>query len=117
MGRLLASQPQLTSVLVTDLKDAHPIVLPTSNSSSAPVPGPCAAGPSPSAEAVKHEHAERLEQAMARLPEDYRRVILLRYQDEQTFEEIGRLMNRSPNAARKLWLRAVERLQEEMDAP
>jgi RNA polymerase sigma-70 factor (ECF subfamily) len=93
------------------------IVLPTSNSSSVPVPSPCAAGPSPSAEAVKHEHAERLEQAMARLPEDYRRVILLRYQDEQTFEEIGRVMNRSANAARKLWLRAVERLQDEMDAP
>jgi RNA polymerase sigma-70 factor (ECF subfamily) len=98
-------------------KVGREVVLPPSSSSAAPVPGPSAPGPSPSAEAMEHERAEALERAMASLPEDYRRVILLRYQDEQTFQEIGRLMARSPNAARKLWLRAVERLQQEMDKP
>jgi DNA-directed RNA polymerase specialized sigma24 family protein len=66
---------------------------------------------------MAHEQAEALEQALAGLPKDYRQVILLRYQEEHTFEEIGRLMNRSADAARKLWLRAVERLQQEMDKP
>ena len=31
-------------------------------------------------------------------------------------EEIGKVMQRTPNAARMLWLRAVERLQLELEA-
>jgi RNA polymerase sigma-70 factor (ECF subfamily) len=91
------------------------ISLQTDSSATAPVPGPSDPGLSPSAQAMEHEQAEALTVALARLPDDYRQVILLRYQGEHTFEEIGRMMNRSPNAARKLWLRAVERLQQEMD--
>ena len=30
---------------------------------------------------------------------------------------LGRLLQRSPDAARKLWARAVERLHEELDVP
>ena len=60
------------------------------------------------------EQTRKLQEALARLPEDYRRVLALRYEEERTFEEIGRLLQRSENAARKLWLRAVERLQGEM---
>ena len=98
-------------------KVGREILLQTDSSAMAPVPGPTALGLSPSGQAMAHEQAEALEQALARLPKDYRQVILLRYQEEHTFEEIGRLMNRSANAARKLWLRAVERLQQEMDKP
>jgi RNA polymerase sigma-70 factor (ECF subfamily) len=70
--------------------------------------------PTPSAVAAGAEQTQKLQAALARLPEDYRRVIALRYEEERTFEEIGRLLQRSENAARKLWLRAVERLQREM---
>ena len=72
---------------------------------------------SPSGQAVRHEQTEAVDKAMERLPEDYRRVLLLRYQDERSFDEIGRLMGRTGNAARKLWLRAVERLQHELNQP
>jgi RNA polymerase sigma-70 factor (ECF subfamily) len=51
------------------------------------------------------------------LPDDYRRVIELRYLEEQSFEEIGARMQRSADAARKLWARAVERLQQELESP
>jgi RNA polymerase sigma factor (sigma-70 family) len=54
-----------------------------------------------------------LQQALARLPADYRKVIELRFLEERSFEEIGRLTNRSPDAARKLWARAIERLGED----
>jgi RNA polymerase sigma-70 factor (ECF subfamily) len=70
---------------------------------------------SPSGEAMAHEQTEAVQQALERLPEDYRRVIALRYQEELSFEEIGKLMNRSPNAARMLWSRAVERLRQECE--
>jgi RNA polymerase sigma-70 factor (ECF subfamily) len=76
--------------------------------------GPCAALPSPSTQLMAHEQAQRLRQALERLPDDYRRVITLRYVEQCPFEEIGRLMRRTPNAARLLWLRAVERVKLEL---
>ena len=69
----------------------------------------------PSRQAIGQETEESVQAALARLPEDYRQIILYRYQEKLPFEEIGKLMNRSSNAARKLWARAVERLQQEMD--
>ena len=58
-----------------------------------------------------------LERALGRLPEDYREVLLLRYQGDLSFEEIGRRLGRSANAARKLWLRALHKLEQELEAP
>jgi RNA polymerase sigma-70 factor (ECF subfamily) len=72
---------------------------------------------SPSGQAMEHEQDQALQAALGRLPEDYRRVITLRHEHQLPFEEIGRLLDRSPEAARKLWARAVERLQEELDPP
>lgn len=72
---------------------------------------------SPSGQAMEHEQDQALQAALGRLPEDYRRVITLRYQEQLPFEEIGRLLQRSPDAARKLWARAVEQLHEELDPP
>jgi RNA polymerase sigma-70 factor (ECF subfamily) len=72
---------------------------------------------SPSGQAMENEQDQALQAALGRLPEDYRRVITLRYEEQLPFEEIGRLLERSPDAARKLWARAVERLFEELDPP
>jgi RNA polymerase sigma-70 factor (ECF subfamily) len=69
----------------------------------------------PSGQVMAQEQDEALERAMQRLPEDYRRVLTWRYQEERSFEEIGKLLERTPNAARKLWLRAVERLRQELE--
>lgn len=70
--------------------------------------------PSPSAEAMAHERAAAVDAAMRRLPEDYCRVIALRYQEGRSFEEIAAIMERSDNAVRKLWFRAIERLEDEL---
>lgn len=61
------------------------------------------------------EERQELEAALSRLTTEYRQVVLLRYQDKRSFEEIGQIMNRSPDAARKLWSRAVEKLAEELE--
>lgn len=74
-----------------------------------------AGSPSPSGFAMEREQKEELESALARLPDDYRQVITLRYQDEQSFDEIGIIMGRTPDAARKLWSRAMERLRSEWE--
>ena len=71
--------------------------------------------PSPSAQVQAQETLEQVQQTLARLPEDYRQVILLRHQSRLPFDEIGKLMQRSADAARRLWSRAIERLQQEWE--
>jgi RNA polymerase sigma-70 factor (ECF subfamily) len=70
--------------------------------------------PTPSAQIMEEERSQALQQALKQLPDDYRRVLQLRYQEERSFEEIGPLMQRTPNAARLLWLRAIERVKHEL---
>jgi RNA polymerase sigma-70 factor (ECF subfamily) len=71
--------------------------------------------PSPSGVAMDHERRETIRRILDRLPADYRRVLILRHENEMTFEQIGDAMDRSSEAARKLWARAVERFQQEWD--
>jgi RNA polymerase sigma-70 factor (ECF subfamily) len=71
-------------------------------------------GPTASRLAMAGEDAVALKAALGLLPEDYRRVLAMRYDEGRSFEEIGRLLGRSSNAVRKLWARAVERLQREL---
>lgn len=73
--------------------------------------------PSPSGAALSREEWARLETALAGLPEEYRRVILLRHRDDRTFAQIGVALEKSEEAARKLWVRAVERLQQALNTP
>ena len=68
----------------------------------------------PGAQAVAREEVGSLNRALARLPEDYRRVIELRNRECRPFGEIGNMLGRSADAVRMLWFRAVERLQKEL---
>ncbi len=70
---------------------------------------------SPSGVAIEHEQALALRRALERLPEEYRLVVMLRFEQGRSFEEIGRLTERSPDAARKVWSRAMERLRQEWE--
>ena len=70
---------------------------------------------SPSRKALANERTAAIEQAVSRLPPDYAQVISWRYRDGLAFDEIARRIDRSENAVRKLWFRAIERLQQEMD--
>ena len=71
--------------------------------------------PSPSSVIVAQEQEQRMMDAIARLPHDYQQVILLRHRDHLPFEEIAKCLNRSSVASRKLWSRAVVRLQQELN--
>jgi RNA polymerase sigma-70 factor (ECF subfamily) len=72
---------------------------------------------SPSVSAMAAEQVLALERALDRLPEDYREVLTLRYQGDLSFEDIGQRLGRSGNAARKLWLRALRKLEQELETP
>jgi len=70
----------------------------------------------PDGSAMRHEDSATLDRVLARLPADHRDVIELRYWRGLSFADIGTEMNRSADAVRKLWYRAIERLQAEMAA-
>ena len=69
----------------------------------------------PSAQAARNEDLAALTAAMERLPEKYRRVIVWHHWEKLTFIEIGRRLNRSEDAARMLFGRAIDRLAREME--
>jgi len=77
---------------------------------------PFAGSSSPSEKAIRRERVERVRQALARLPEDHRQALLLRYQEGRSFQEIGERLGRSENAARKLWLRALGQLKQQLES-
>ncbi len=91
------------------------ISLQAGDSSTAAERGPADSLPSPSGAAMQQEQAEALGRALERLPDHYRRVVMMRFQENRSFEEIGLAMQCSADAARKLWSRAMERLRLECE--
>jgi RNA polymerase sigma-70 factor, ECF subfamily len=67
---------------------------------------------SPSGHVLRRERDETLARALEQLSEEHRQAIELRSYERCSFEEVGRRMQRSAEAARKLWVRAIERLQQ-----
>lgn len=63
---------------------------------------------------VSREQAAELEQALKRLSPEHQRVLALRYEEGCSFADIGAAMDRSEEAVKKLWMRAVRRLRDEM---
>lgn len=71
---------------------------------------------SPSQQAAKREQAVLLADALKRLPEDYREVIVLRQLEGLSFHEVAQRMERSLDSVKKLWMRALTRLRQELEA-
>jgi RNA polymerase sigma-70 factor (ECF subfamily) len=67
---------------------------------------------SPSLAAVRKERAVLLADALARLPEDYRELLVQRHIEERPFDEIAQRMERSSGALRTMWVRALRKLKE-----
>jgi RNA polymerase sigma-70 factor (ECF subfamily) len=67
---------------------------------------------SPSQPLLSAEEWQRLEFGLNRLSTLHREVILLRHREGYTFNQIGDLLGKSPDAVRKLWERALLNLQQ-----
>jgi RNA polymerase sigma-70 factor (ECF subfamily) len=72
--------------------------------------------PSPSDAAIGEETRSRAERALAGLPEDYRQVLLLVQVEGLTLAGAAARMERSYEATKKLYGRAVSRLAKEMQS-
>jgi RNA polymerase sigma-70 factor (ECF subfamily) len=68
----------------------------------------------PSQGAAARERSVLLADALETLPPDHREVVVLRSLRELEWSEVGRLMGRTPDAARVMWGRAVRGLGRAM---
>ena len=71
-------------------------------------------GRSPPSDAAFNEDAWKLRKAVEKLPVDYRTVVYLRNWEQLPFDEIARRLQRSTDAVKKLWARAIRRLEKEL---
>ncbi|HEV3440394.1 MAG TPA: sigma-70 family RNA polymerase sigma factor [Gemmata sp.] len=72
-------------------------------------------GSSPSESAVRREQAVLFADALDRLSEEYREVIVLRHLEGLTFAAVGERMGRSVDSVEKIWLRAVAKLRKTVE--
>ncbi len=70
----------------------------------------------PSSQAIHQEKASAITTALSRLTADQQQVVKLRNFEQLSFEDIGKSMNRSADAARKLWARAIESLKQSLNS-
>jgi RNA polymerase sigma factor (sigma-70 family) len=64
--------------------------------------------------AQKREAIEALSHALAQLPGEHRQVVVWRDLHKVRFAVIGQRLRISENAARKLWLRALSQLRQQL---
>ncbi len=71
-------------------------------------------GPSPSQQVAQRELDVLLAEVLARLPDDYREVLILRHLEGLSHDDIAQRMNRTAGAVRMLWTRALVALRREL---
>ena len=67
---------------------------------------------SPSQVLLQKERQLQVADAVAKLPEDYQEVVILRNLQQLAFDEVAERMGRSRPAVQMLWMRAIQKLQE-----
>jgi RNA polymerase sigma-70 factor (ECF subfamily) len=74
---------------------------------------------SPSQQAARREQAVALADALARLPDDFRDLLILRHLEGLTFPEVARRLGRTVDSVKKQWPRALASLRRllETDKP
>ena len=70
---------------------------------------------SPSQGAIRREQAVLLADALAKLPEHYRDVLVFRHLEGLSFPEIAQRMGRSLDSVEKLWVRGLNRLRQVLE--
>jgi RNA polymerase sigma-70 factor (ECF subfamily) len=73
--------------------------------------GLVAAQSSPSQQAVRREQSVLLAEALARLPEDLRDLLILRHLEGMTFPDVAQRLGRSIDSLKKQWPRALASLR------
>jgi RNA polymerase sigma-70 factor (ECF subfamily) len=76
--------------------------------------GPADAGPNPEAVVLAKERERKVQEALMRLPDDLRTVVILRDYQGMRHEQIAETVGASEAAVRKRYSRALSKLAEEL---
>jgi RNA polymerase sigma-70 factor (ECF subfamily) len=119
LRRILAGQIALTlrrylGTKGRDVKLERELAGQLDHSSQAMDGGFVATHSTPSQHASRREQAVLLAEALAKLPEDYREVIVLRHLESLSFPEVAARMSRSEDSVQKLWVRALASLRRSL---
>lgn len=119
LRRILAGQIALTlrrflGTKGRDLKLERELAAQIDQSSEILDGGLVASNSTPSQHASRREQALLLADALDRLPEDYREVIILRHLEGLSFAEVSQRMGRSEDSVQKLWVRALANLRRSL---
>ena len=68
----------------------------------------------PSTNVMQQEEAQLLQRALSCLSDEQKQVIDLHDWQQKSFVEIGIVIEKSPDAVRKVWTRAIVKLQQIM---
>jgi RNA polymerase sigma-70 factor (ECF subfamily) len=71
---------------------------------------------SPSTRAARREQAVLLADALDRLSEDHRQVLVLRHLEGLSFPDVARRMDRTLDSVKNLWTRALDRLRRALES-
>jgi RNA polymerase sigma-70 factor (ECF subfamily) len=74
-----------------------------------------AAQSSPSQQAARREQSVLLADALARLPEEWRDLLILRHLEGLTFPEVARRLGRTVDSVKKQWPKALARLRRVLE--
>jgi RNA polymerase sigma-70 factor (ECF subfamily) len=83
-------------------------------SADGPGDGPAAPVSTPSQAAGRREAIDLLADALVRLPDDYRQVIVLRNLEELSFADVAGRMGKTVDSVKKLWARGLVSLRKEL---
>ena len=120
LRRILAGQIALTlrKYLGTKGRDVNlerELAVQLDRSSQAMDRGVLAPHSTPSQHASKREQSVLLAEALGRLPENYREVIVLRYLEGLDVGEVAARMGKTEDSVQKLWVRALASLRGALD--
>lgn len=70
---------------------------------------------SPSQQAVRREQSVLLAEALARLPDEWRDLLILRHLEGLTFPEVAQRLGRTLDSVKKQWPRALAKLRRALE--
>ena len=97
-----------------DVRLERELTIDLDHSSQALGEGLVAGQSSPSEQAAHREQAVLLAEALARLPEHYREVLILHHLEGLSFPEVGRRLGRSLDSVKNVWTRALATLRRSL---
>jgi RNA polymerase sigma-70 factor (ECF subfamily) len=119
LRKILAGQIALTlrrylGTKGRDVKLERELAVQLDHSSQAMDGGFLATHSTPSQQASRREQAVLLSEALAKLSNDYREVIVLRHIEGLSFPDVSKRMARSEDSVQKLWVRALASLKRSL---